>query len=1206
MIKNQKILVIFIFVLFVYNSKSQPLEFVENKGQWLDNIAYVSNFNVGLIALKKDGAYRIKLYNVEELEAMEDFYHGFSHNHTNKSKQNKNNSSKGFHSHTYEVNFIGANKNPTVITDKPLENYNNYYLGLDSSKWASGCRIFQGVTFKNIYPNIDIRYYTNNGYLKYDFIIHKGGNPKNIIMQFEGVDNLKIKNGELNIVTSAANQKDLAPHTFQPTNEGKKIIDCQYKVLENLVTFSLDDYNKDNTLIIDPTMVFSTLSGSRSDHWGFTATYDEQGNFYGGGIVFGDQFQSTNGSSFQGGSNDSDEGGSYDIAIIKFNSTGQQRLYSTYIGGSGNDQPHSLVTNVSGDLFISGRTNSLNYPATFPKAGVGGRRDIIITRLNSLGNIVASRVIGGSADDGLNIKPKYSDNPVPGAFSTSRNYGDDARSEILLDNAGNVMLASCTHSTDFYVTPNAFQTTNGGSNSSMLRKQDAVFIKLNQSLNTFIVSSYLGGSNDDAAFVLTQNPINGNIYIAGATASSDFPGDKTNSVGTVYNGGTSDGFISILNSSGTQLIKTCYFGTSQDESIFGIQFDKKGFLYFTGTTRGNWPIINATYFNTGAKQFISKITSDFSTYIYSTVFGTNSSEPNISPTAFLVDRCENVYVSGWGGMVNAEGNFPNSGTNGLPITTDAIQKTTDGSDFYFFVLERDAKSQLYGSFFGQNGGIGEHVDGGTSRFDKNGIIYQTLCANCGGTPKPTFPTTGGAFSQVNPGPNCNLGAIKILLDLSGLGAGLRSSIRGVGDTSGCVPLTIKFQDTLAQGQRYIWDFGDGSPVVTTKKPDTSHTFTRIGSFKVCLVSIDSSKCNVVDTSCRTMRIRSDSSKLNLTYKKIGNCIDNMYQFDNTSSVFPPNKPFKNNSFVINFGDGSTPEIMGYQNNKIHQYPGAGTYKGWMTLVDTNYCNTPDTAFFEVEVVINVVARFTPPLKGCLSKPIDFVNTSTGAKTYLWSFGDGSTSTQTSPSHTFPTTGFYTIKLYAFNETSCNKVDSFIVSFEVSISPKSDFVYTPNPPQVNTPVTFINQSIGAVKYQWSFGDGDTIRTSSRASLSHLYQMSKVFDACLIVYNLFNCTDTLCKPIQARVNQLYDVPNAFTPNGDGKNDKIFVRGFGIRRINWQIYNRWGALIFTSNNIEIGWDGKYKNEIQPQEVYHYTLTVEFWDGTRDSKSGDITLLR
>jgi gliding motility-associated-like protein len=1212
MIKGLYHIILIVFLFCFFKSQAQYLEFVENKGQWAETISYQSNFSTGSIALKKDGAYRIMLHNAEDLEAMHEFHHPSHTPSTSPFQKKSNNVFKGLRSHVYEVTFIGANKNPDVIPDKRINTYNNYYLGNDSSKWTNDCKIFQAVTYKNIYPNIDVRYYTTNGVLKYDFIVKKGGNPANIILQYDGVEGLKVKQNELIIKTSVAIQKDLAPYTFQPSNEGKKEIDCRYNVIGNLVSFKVSNYDVSSPLIIDPTMIFASLSGSSADNWGFTATYDEQGNFYGGGIVFSPgNFPVTNGSTFQGGSNDDEEGGSYDISIIKLNALGNQRLYATYIGGSGNDQPHSLVTNANGDLYISGRTVSSNYPRTFPVSGVGGARDIIITSINNQGNIIASRVIGGSADDGINIKPKYSNNPA-GASSLVRNYGDDARSEILIDNLGNVMLASCTQSTNFFVTPNALQSTNGGASSTMQRKQDGVFLKLTSNLSSFLTSTYLGGSDDDAAFVLTQNPLNNNIYIAGATASTDFPGDKVGTIGVTYNGGICDGFIAVLNSTGTQLLQSTYLGTPLSESIYGIQFDKKGFLYFTGTTLGNWLVLNATYSNAGAKQFISKIQANLSAYVYSTTFGTNSSKPNISITAFLVDRCENVYVSGWGGNVNespqSSNTYPNSGTTGLPITVDAIQKTTDGSDFYFFVLERNARSQLYGSFFGQNGGIGEHVDGGTSRFNRNGIIYQTLCANCGGRPKPDFPATNGAFSTTNLSANCNLGAVKIDLNLSGVGAGVRSSIRGVsGDTSGCVPLSIRFQDTLAQGQKYYWNFGDGSPIVITTKPDTNHTYTRIGEFRVCVVSIDSTSCNIADTSCRIMRIRSDSSKLRISYTKIGNCLDNLYQFDNTASSFPLGKPFKNNSFLINFGDGTTPQLMGYQNNKTHQYPAAGTYKGWMALVDTNYCNTPDTAFFEIEVVVNVKASFNPPPKGCLSKPITFSNASSGAQTYLWNFGDGTTSNLERPSHLFTNTGNYTIRLYAFNSTSCNKVDSMVVNFEISVSPYSIFSYNPVPPRVNTPVNFINQSIGAVRYQWSFGDGsDTVKTTSKSPIAHLYQMTKQFNACLVVYNLFNCTDTSCQPINARVNQLFDLPSAFTPNGDGKNDVVYVRGFGIKKINWQIFNRWGTLIFTSNSIDNGWDGKFKGELQPQEVYHYTLQVEFLDDSKDFKSGDITLLR
>src|SRR5205823_745005 len=135
-----------------------------------------------------------------------------------------------------------------------------------------------------------------------------------------------------------------------------------------------------------------------------------------------------------------------------------------------------------------------------------------------------------------------------------------------------------------------------------------------------------------------------------------------------------------------------------------------------------------------------------SSTFYSTVFGNGSAVPNISPTAFLVDTCENVYVAGWGRCLSF-GAFTYGDVTGMPVSANAYQSATDGCDFYFFVLNHDAQSLLYGSFFGGSLNLGEHVDGGTSRFDKNGIIYEAVCAGCGGF--SDFPTTPGVVSNTN-------------------------------------------------------------------------------------------------------------------------------------------------------------------------------------------------------------------------------------------------------------------------------------------------------------------------------------------------------------------------------------------------------------------------------------------------------------------------
>ncbi|HEX8677200.1 MAG TPA: gliding motility-associated C-terminal domain-containing protein, partial [Segetibacter sp.] len=139
-----------------------------------------------------------------------------------------------------------------------------------------------------------------------------------------------------------------------------------------------------------------------------------------------------------------------------------------------------------------------------------------------------------------------------------------------------------------------------------------------------------------------------------------------------------------------------------------------------------------------------------------------------------------------------------------------------------------------------------------------------------------------------------------------------------------------------------------------------------------------------------------------------------------------------------------------------------------------------------------------------------------------------------------------------------------------------------------------------------GDEDTLTTSSQETVQHVYNFTGSFNSCLIAVNNFGCQDTTCQDIVARIIPVIDVPNAFTPNGDGINDKVFVRGFGITKITWRIYNRWGTLIFETTDRAQGWDGTYNGSLQPKEVYHYALAVEYSDKTKYEKKGDITLLR
>lgn len=1195
------------------------LSFVENKGQWDSKVNFKTTIQAGAFFLEKNG-FSVLLTSPQDLDRFSEQIHGHSH-HTDKTIKEgdkkvepvKMDDPVTIHSHVYRTYFVGASNNVQILPEKELSTYDNYYIGNDKSKWQGGCKLYQAVVYKNIYPNIDVRYYTDMGTLKYDIIVNPGGKISDIAMRYEGVDKLSIKNEELVIQTSVGEIKELYPYTYQLNQKkGREVLSAKYQLKDNTVRFNVKEYSPDATIIIDPTLIFSTFTGSSSDNWGYTATPGPDGTMFAAGIVFGFEYHATAGAystTFNSGV-DEDGNGPYDIALTKFTSNGTARLYATYLGGNGNEQPHSMICDAQGDLVIAGRSNSntgsRSYPTTIAPIGDTGKYDIVVSRFNPGGTaLLGSIKIGGREDDGVNIKPKYvslsgisGGTKTDGAYETRRNYGDDARSEVILDANKDILLASSTQSPGFPVRGSVFQSAYGGG------KQDGVVIKFNPSLNSVQYSSFFGGSGSDACFVLSINPLDGNIYVGGATTSANLPGNKAGSITSTYQGGECDGFVTYINPNFSSIIKTTYQGTSGDDLVYGIQFDKLGFPYIMGTTTGNWPVLNAVYSGSGGKQYISKLQPDLSAYVYSTVFGTNSPVPNISPIAFLVDRCQNVYVSGWGGGINRSKQYPSVGTRGLPVTRDAIKSGTDGDDFYFFVLEKNANSQLFGSFFGQtNGELGDHVDGGTSRFDANGIIYQALCANCGGpTTLGFFPTTPNAYARVNGSSSCNEAAVKIEMNFGGITAGIKATINGNNDTVGCVPLMIAFADTVGKGKQYVWNFGDGTGDFTVlANPSTTHTYNVIGTFRVRLIAIDSATCNISDTVYLTIKVGNNIVTPNFNATKIGDCSSLTFQFQNTTTAVRPG--YNDSSFVWDFGDG-TPTVKAGIANVQHTYASIGTYEVTLTVIDTAFCNAPESVKKTIRLANNVKALFETPAKGCLPYNAAFENTSLGGTDFIWDFGDGSApSSEVSPTHLYNSKGTFTVRLIAIDLLTCNQRDTFFSKIDVQSVPTANFNFTPLMPKENTPTQFSNLSQSATSYLWQFGDGDT---SVLSDPRHQFNASDTFTVCLMAINDAGCVDTACKDVPALVLPLLDVPNAFTPNSNDINSVIKVAGFGIAKMNWRIYNRWGQLVFRSSSPKIGWDGTYKEKLQPMDVYTYTLDVQLSDGKKIRRTGDITLIR
>jgi len=1204
--------------IFIVGTVAAQMEFVENKGQWDSKVNYRGDFISGAFFLENRG-FTVMLHNSQDLQHLTEVMHGTAPVSSTASSFTASVASHPgaddlpevtLRSHAYKVSFLGSNPTTQAEPDKLLNTYNNYFLGTDQSKWASNCKMYYAVTYKNVYPNIDVRYYTEMNQLKYDLIVRPGGNPNAIAMRYEGATKLEIKNKELVIGTSVGDVKELYPYTYQTTNGKREAVECKYIVRNNVVSFKVANYASGQTLVIDPSLIFSSFTGSPQENWGYTATPGPDGSLFAGGIAFGAGYPVSAGAyqTIYGGGVAEDFSGAYDMAIFKFSPNGTQRLYATYLGGSGNEQPHSLICDDQGNLVIAGRSSSNNYPGTTVRTPARSDYDIVITKLNAAGTSILGAVrIGGTGSDGVNIKPKYSSVLPDGDVSIRRNYGDDARSEVILDGSGNIILASCTQSADFPITPGSpIQNKFGGG------LQDGVVLKFTPNLSSVIFSTFFGGGGDDACFVVSINPLSGNLYVAGATSSNDLPGDKTGVITSTYQGGVCDGYVTELMSDGSAIIKTTYQGTSGADLVYGLKFDNFGFPYIMGTTTGTWQVLNATFNNPGSKQFISKLKPDLSGYVYSTVFGTNASVPNLSPIAFLVDRCQNVYVSGWGGGLNIAKGYSSAGTNGLPEVNPLPSiPPADGKDFYFFVLEKNATSQLFGSHFGEGNiaSLGDHVDGGTSRFDANGIIYQAICACKTNGGASSFPTTPGVWSINNRSSECNEAVIKIEMNFAGVGASVKASIAGIIDTIGCVPLKVDFVDTLAKGKMYVWDYGDP----TNPKRDTtfapnnaiSHIYNQVGTFRLMLIAIDSATCNISDTAFIHVKVGNNQVTPNFTFLKLDSCASLRFRFDNTTTAVLP--VYTNQTFIWDYGDGS-PRIRSGLTSQIHSFPGTGSYNVRLIVEDTVFCNSPDSVSKQIRISPNVKSKFVTPSRGCVPYAAAFDNQSDAGITWNWDFGDGTFSNAFKPTHTYNQVGSYNVTLIANDSTTCNKSDtSAYFTITVYPLPTANFTWSPNPPLENTRTVFTNTSVGATRYLWDFGDGTT---STEVNPIHLYNKTDVFNVRLTAFNDADCSDDTVHQVTTIIRPLLDVPNAFTPSrfsGSSYNNGIVkVEGFGIAKMTWKIYNRWDQLVFSTTNVQQGWDGTFKGVLQPMDVYVYSLDVEFSDGKKLVKTGDITLLR
>ena len=1218
----------FLSLVLIFRCSYSQNPFIENKGQMPYNVNSKVNLPSGALFIE-DNKFIYTFYDNLQLQ----------HNHDDVSEKSK------VDAHAYAVSFLNASNSSDHIFFEESSFYENYFIG-ESDSWCKNVKSYKRYKQEEIYPGINLLMFTQQDNLKIELHLKPNASPKVIKLKYEGMDSLYIKKGRLYCKTSVNTVIEKAPYSYQIIDNQEIQVPCFYYLENNILQFNFPQgYNTSYDLIIDPTLEFSTYSGSTADNFGYTATYDEFGSLFSGGTVFQMGYPTTLGAYDITYNNNL---GGTDIGITKYNTTGTQRIYSTYLGGSKDELPHSMIVNSSNELFVFGTTGSADFPVTTEayqtnfkggpslstNLGVGfeSGTDIFISRLSANGgDLLASTFIGGEGNDGLNTSNKL-----------KFNYADEVRGEIDIDKNNNIFIATSTWSADFPII-NGFQNILNGN-------QEGCIVKMDNQLTSIIWSSFLGGNADDAIYSLALDNED-NIYVTGGTTSSDFP-VSFDAYQTVYQDSVlADAFVTRIHSSGNQILSSTYYGSAYYDQSYFVELGKNNRVYLFGQTKSSSSnlVYNANYYINNGGQFIAILSEDLTTLIRSTVLGTGKGTPDISPTAFLVDVCEKIYLAGWGSNLGG----PLSTIN-LPITlSNAFQTNTDGNDFYLMVIDDQMTDLLYATYFGGSQS-NEHVDGGTSRFDKQGIIYQSVCAGCGGNSDFPIEPNPGVVSATNNSINCNNGVFKFNFDFPIAIANFSAPFVGC-------ELTIDFQNLsiFPSSASYQWSFGDSS---TSFTQNPTHTYSSPGQYEVSLIVSDPSSCNIADTITKNIYILSNSLD---TLQHIVKCKDEVKQIGllpvNDPSVdyqWSPatflSSPTVSNPFCNVASSTDYQLLISSENCTDTLIQSVNTIDVEVQLTaDTFYCSSPiqlnadyDTSF-QTSIIWSSNNNFLDTLSNNKNLTINsigvyYVQVKKGDCVYsdsvkvsspsiniaLFSneicFGDTAVVGVINQNPIVPIIDYNWSGLNFNNSTitdvpqnsrwyvvevvnidGCTLTDSIYV--DVYTNPNIDSLWVEtNPVFAGEEVTVFIQT----NFFINWVDANYIENPTQIN------DYPVEDTCYLVevYNDNNCIvfDSVCVEV---VDIFCDedsilIPTAFTPDNDPLkiNETYFIkdRTGVVTSFRLEIFNRLGQRVFYSNNINKAWDGRFKGKKLPSQVLDFYLQIKCKGNKELFKKGNITLIR
>ena len=574
------------------------------------------------------------------------------------------------------IEFPGANYSiPEGVGELPGRA--NFLRG-KPEEWVTGVALYGGVVYRNLYPGIDLRYGAGGRSLKSQFEVSPGADPSVILVRYADALDLGLsETGELLIPLNGQRLREAAPDVYQESGGQRVPVEGHFVLAgAGTVRLAIGPYDHSLPLIVDPVLSYSTLLGGSSANAANALAVDANGDAYITGFTSSYNFPTvTPEQNLNAGGNE--------VFVAKLNGVGNGLVYSTYIGGSGDDRGYGIAVDATGSAYVTGSTTSHNFPTRSPiQSTMLGGKNAFVLKLSPAGNALTfSTYLGGS--------------------------GSDAANGIALDPSGNAYVVGDTTSLNFPAT--GLQKSNKGG-------QDAFVASLSSDGSRLLYSTYLGGSGTDHGAAIAVDS-SGGAYVTGSTFSTDFP---LASALQTANAGGQDAFVARLAPGGGTLTFSTYLGGSggtvgNPEAGQGIAIDASGNAYVAGVTgSANFPVLNALQpsLDAGLDAFVAKLSST-GTLLYSTYLGGSGIDVG---NGVAVDSSGRAFVAGY----TASTDFPIQGG----------MQTANGGDYDAFVAELSpaGNSLVWSTYLG-----GSASDTATAvALDPAGSLYVagwTLSAN---------------------------------------------------------------------------------------------------------------------------------------------------------------------------------------------------------------------------------------------------------------------------------------------------------------------------------------------------------------------------------------------------------------------------------------------------------------------------------------------